>query len=380
MLDVIVAGAGPAGSMAALVLARAGARVLIVDRESFPRDKLCGDTVNPGAIEFLHAMGLVGGPLDEGQPLRGMILSGTRAVVSATYGGTHVGRSVRRYDFDMWMLERAIEAGARFESALVARQPLFQHAAVRGLVLSPRGKPDRTNRVPASTVIAADGSRSALARSLGLLAVPQRPRRWAFGAYATGISGVTDLGEMHVRRTLYVGIAPMGGGVANVCVVTGARPEGRGPREVMARAIDADPALAARFANAMFLGPPRVLGPLASEASSVGVEGLLLAGDAAGFIDPMTGDGLHLAIRGGVLAAQETLRALETSDFVAAPLRLAEARRAALGSKLRFNRVIRAVTGSPATIDLLSVGAAIIPGIMRPVIRYAGDVSNGGPS
>lgn len=378
MLDVLVVGAGPAGSLAALVLARAGARVLVVDRETFPREKLCGDTLNPGAVSLLHALGLTGGPLDSGVPLRGMTLSGPRAVVSAEYGDGRVGRSVRRIDLDQWLLEHAVAAGARFESGLVARHALLRDGrSVHGLALMSRGTAERVSRVPASMVIAADGTRSALARSLGLLRTPASPRRWAFGAYVTGITGVApDRGEMHVRRGAYFGIAPMPGGAANVCVVTGPRPEGRDPADIMRRVINADRAIAMRFASATFLGKPRVLGPLAAEATACGVEGLLLAGDAAGFVDPMTGDGLHLAMRGGILAADAALRALETSDMKTAPLRLAEARERALGLKLRFNRLVRAATNSPATVDLLSVGAAMAPGLMRPVIRYAGDVGS----
>src|SRR5438093_1285007 len=81
LLDVLIAGAGPAGSMAALVLARHGARVLIVDREIFPRDKLCGDTLNPGALALLASLGLSGGPLVTARPLAGMLLSGPRVSV-----------------------------------------------------------------------------------------------------------------------------------------------------------------------------------------------------------------------------------------------------------------------------------------------------------
>jgi flavin-dependent dehydrogenase len=116
------------------------------------------------------------------------------------------------------------------------------------------------------------------------------------------------------------------------------------------------------------------LGPLATDAPEVGVEGLLLAGDAAGFVDPITGDGLHLAMQGGMLAAEEVLRTLETGDFSGAPRRLAEARRTALAPKLRFNRIIRHVTSSPMAIELTGVGAILAPGIMRRVVRYAGDV------
>ncbi len=342
MLDVIVAGAGPAGSIAALTLAREGARVLIIDRETFPREKLCGDTVNPGALDLLASLGLTGGPLASGRPLAGMLLSGPRVSVRTLYGPGIVGRAVTRRDLDVWLLEQAIRAGARFEAGVVARAPLVAEAGgrrtVRGLALARRGHQERISRMPANLVIAADGSRSALARGLGLLGTPNRPRRWAFGAYATGIEGTSEVGEMHVRRNAYLGIAPLTDALANVCVVTGSRPEGRGPLDVMRRVIDQDAGLAARFRNAAFIGRPRVLGPLAAETAAPGVEGLLLAGDAAGFIDPMTGDGLHLAIRGALLAAGEGLRALETADFRGSVTRLAEARQQALGTKLRFNR------------------------------------------
>jgi flavin-dependent dehydrogenase len=380
MIDVLVAGAGPAGAVAALVLARAGARVLIVDRETFPRDKLCGDTVNPGALDLLRSHDLGGGPLDSARRLDGMVLSGPRAQVVATYGPGVSSRAVRRRELDLWLLERAIQAGARFESALVVRAPLLAEESgppiVRGLTLAPRGRPQAVSRFPARLVIAADGGRSTLARGLGLLRAPSSPRRWAFGTYAAGVADVGDFGEMHVRGRWYVGIAPLDERTANVCVVTAARPAGRTPLDVMKTTIACIPELAERFQRAAFTKTPRVLGPLAADSSGAGVEGLLLAGDAAGFVDPLTGDGLHLAIRGAILAAEEALRTLETSDFCGAPRRLAQARRETLGSKLRFNRAARLVSGSSSAIRVASGIATIAPAVIRRVVRYAGDVGS----
>ncbi|HEY6359196.1 MAG TPA: FAD-dependent monooxygenase, partial [Vicinamibacterales bacterium] len=239
MLDVLIAGAGPAGSVAGWVLARAGARVLIVDRETFPRPKLCGDTLNPGAIALLASLGLGDGPWHQGPTLTGMIVSGPRTSVRTSYPAGVVGRSIVRADLDAWLLARAVGAGARFESGWMVRHPLLSTGApgrpgVRGVAMTRRGQ-SVPLRLPASLTIAADGSRSTLARALGLSRHPRSPRRWAFGTYASGVSDVTDVGEMHVRQGKYIGIAPIADNLANVCVVTGPRPVGPTPAEVVLR-------------------------------------------------------------------------------------------------------------------------------------------------
>src|SRR6185436_1291398 len=334
MLDVLIAGAGPAGSLAGTILARAGLRVLIVDRETFPRDKLCGYTLNPGAVRRLESLNLLGGPLTTARPLAGMLLSGPHAQVAARYPAGQVGLAITRRDFDQWLLDEAIRAGVRFQPGLVARQPLVDVVAgkplVKGLELEERDASRRKLRLPASITIAADGRRSALARALGLSSHPKRPRRWAFGVYATGVQGTTDLGEMHVRHGHYLGIAPLAGDLVNVCLVTGPRPEGRAPIEIIKRAIAASSEIQERFADARFVTQPTVLGPLAVDVTAAGVDGLLLAGDAAGFVDPMTGDGLHLAIRGAELAASEIMHVLTVGDLTGAPERLWRARARAM--------------------------------------------------
>jgi len=379
MLDVLIAGAGPAGSIAALVLARAGARVLVVDREPFPRDKLCGDTLNPGAIRLLASLGLTGGPLATARPLAGMVLTGSRASVEARYGGDMVGLALTRRDLDAWLLDQAIRAGARFEAGLIARRPLVDDTSgrplVRGLALARRGAADGLTRMPATMTVAADGRQSAVGRAAGLVSHPTRPRRWAFGVYATGIEGTTDVGEMHIRSRYYLGIAPLSDTLCNVCVVTGPRPQGRSPIEIIRRAIAAEPTLRLRFERAEFVSEVRVLGPLAVNARAPGVEGLLLVGDAAGFVDPMTGDGLSLAMRGAELAASEVLATLENGDFAGAVTRLEAARQAVLGPKLRFNRIVRRLVDSPIGLEVAGWGATIAPGLVERAVVYAGDAA-----
>ena len=197
-------------------------------------------------------------------------------------------------------------------------------------------------------MIAADGRRSTLAFALGLARHPRRPRRWAIGAYFEGVTGLSDVGEMHVRRGHYIGVAPVPGGLTNACLVvpeTRARPLGRRQRKRSTARCASDPYLGPRFRGARRATAVTMLGPLAVDVEGAGVEGLLLAGDAAGFIDPMTGDGLRLALRGGELAAAAALESLE--GRVDAHLRLAQRRRNELGGKLRVNRLLRSLVARP---------------------------------
>jgi menaquinone-9 beta-reductase len=116
-----------------------------------------------------------------------------------------------------------------------------------------------------------------------------------------------------------------------------------------------------------------MLGPLAVEVRSAGVDGLLLAGDAAGFIDPMTGDGLRLAMRGGELAAAGALETLEGRGD--AHVRLAQRRRDELSGKLRVNRLLRSLVAEPIGVSSAAAAARAWPGLLTRLIGYAGDIT-----
>ena len=373
MIDVLIAGAGPAGSIAATVLARAGARVLVLDRARLPRPKLCGDTLNPGALTVLQRLGL-GCAAAASIPLAGMIVTGEDGVrVEGRYDAVS-GRGISRSELDSALMMAAAGAGARIEQGVLVREPIVDSSArdpvVTGLTVA--GRSGKRIQIRARLVIAADGRYSRVARALGLSHAAPWPRRWAIGAYFENVQGMTDFGEMHVRRTHYMGVAPLANGLTNACVVT-PDPGGQLPAKLLTTRLKSDPQLADRFADARMVSTPICLGPLAVDACAAGLPGLLLAGDAAGFVDPITGDGLRFAIRGAELAAREALEALE-QGFGRAHVRLLEARRREFSAKWRFNRTMRWIVTYPRAIRAAGYGATVLPQLLQHAIRYAGDV------
>jgi menaquinone-9 beta-reductase len=375
--DVLVVGAGPAGSTAALVLARAGARVRIVDRARFPRAKLCGDTLNPGALAALDRLGVSSGVRARALPVTGMIVTGPGgARVIGEYGGGARGAAIARNDLDVLLLDEAVRAGAQFETGVVVRAPLLAADGSRLVGVRVAGGGDQCD-LRARVVIAADGRHSRLAFNLGLARYPARPRRWAFGAYYDGVDGVSTLGEMHIRADGYIGVAGVPGGLTNVCVVRELGSAFRAQRietdSLVHLALARDPWLRGRFARARRVTPVSVLGPLAVDSIGSGLPGLLLAGDAAGFIDPMTGDGLRFAIRGGELAAAAALRELESGwpghDELAA------ARRREFAGKWRINRALRALVASPRALSVATAIGSRWQAPVRRLVAVAGDVN-----
>ena len=191
MDDVLIVGAGPAGAVAAIVLARAGARVRLLDRAVFPRDKLCGDTVNPGALGELRRLGLSEPVEAIGVRIEGMRVTGSRGVtVDGRYPNGLHGRAILRRDMDWALLRQAIAAGAAFESAVAVRAPIVVETGaatqVTGVTV---GAKTHAHEFRARVVIAADGRRSTLAFALGLARHPAKPRRWAIGAYYESTRG-----------------------------------------------------------------------------------------------------------------------------------------------------------------------------------------------
>jgi flavin-dependent dehydrogenase len=206
-------------------------------------------------------------------------------------------------------------------------------------------------------VVGADGLRSVVARRVGLARKIFWPTRLALVAHYRGVRGVTDYGEMHVERDGFVGIADVGNGVTTVAAVF--------PRQ-RARDISADrsifldrwlaskPHLAVRFQGAARERPASAVGPFASHARRAWHPkgGALLVGDAADFFDPFTGEGIYSALRGGELAADAVVGALDTSAAGFSALRAYDAkRRAEFGGKWWVERLIGVGVASPLIVN-----------------------------
>jgi flavin-dependent dehydrogenase len=277
---------------------------------------------------------------------------------------------------DQLLLNAAGDAGACIDTGVGVREPIIDGDRIVGVRLARRGG----EVVRAPVVIAADGRGSRLAARVKLASYATAPRRWAFGAYFSRVSRMTAHGEMHIRRGVYIGVAPLPGGLTNVSVVVG----GPGPAEagqyrnadqqaIVQRALNADAVLRDRFAAATQVSPVMVLGPLAVNARAAGCPGLLLAGDAAGFVDPMTGDGLRFALRGGELAAHAALDELASGRPAYASLETQRQRE--FSTKWRFNRALRAMVGSPGAVGLASLLSNWWSGPVEYLIQLAGDVA-----
>ena len=219
---------------------------------------MCGDSFNPGAIALLKRLTLSGWIQAAGHRIEGWLVTGPHGVrVEGRYPKHLYGLAVTRRDLDDWLVREAIRAGVTFEDGVVATQAIIEWPKngtggprVGGiLVQSKSGSP---LPLTARITIAADGRRSTLAFGLGLSAHPARPRRWAIGGHFEHVTGQTALGEMHIGRRDYFGVASLPRGLTNVCLVTPTEDFAgvHDPASVLRGVIDRDEELRERFAHA----------------------------------------------------------------------------------------------------------------------------------
>lgn len=387
--DIIVVGAGPAGSATAALAARAGARVLLLDRARFPRNKACAEYMSPGVLQALCRMGLSDGVLER-RPLQvpGMEIvapSGFRYRLRYEQAGRSLNAiTLPRLQLDHALVESAVRSSARLEEGVTVREALLDDGVVRGVVASRDG---RRVRICGSMVVVADGSRSMLRRGLGLDAPVRWPNRMGLVAHFDGASGLQGgFGQMHVADGGYCGLAPLPGGGTNVGLVIHFR---RGRKsaipasQIMDDWIARHPLLSRALSGCRRASPVRGMAPVGARARAVAGRGFLVTGDAAGFFDPFTGEGIHRALMGGEIAAGTALKALGDGFGASEIGAYARRRRAAFRKKevvtclvqtfVTFPRLLEyalpRLDARPSSADLLSavLGDIADPGrFLRP--------------
>jgi geranylgeranyl reductase family protein len=367
--EVVVVGGGPAGATAALTLRQAGHDVLLLDEARFPRDKICGEALSPGAWRVIESVGAAPAVSALGPwALSGMRLTapdGT-SFCGRYDGGRTLGFSVERRTLDATLLDRAREAGVEVREGTPVSGPLVANGAVLGVQVGDA-------RIRARIVIAADGRRSAVARRLGLLREAAWPRRFAVRGHWQGVAGLGAFGEMHVGGGGYCGVAPLGPALANVAFVldqSAMRAAGSDLPGFYRATLRRWPQLWERLESATLREPPRAIGPLALEASRVWAPGVLLVGDAAGFFDPFTGEGIGIALRTAMLAADVAHDALARGT----PLGVYAARHRALArEKFRFNRWLQWIVRRPAVANVAARALSTRPALADRLVGLAGD-------
>ena len=381
--DAVVVGAGPGGSAVAILLAEHGHSVLVLDKAAFPRPKICGEYLSPEAARVLDRLGVLKAVDEAGAvPLSGMrITAPDGSVLEGSYpregryrGYRDHALALRRLALDQLLLERVkalpvdVRERHRVEDLLVEGDRVV---GVRGTAAD--GQPFE---IRSALVVGADGRQSVVARRLGLVE-PHPLRRLALVVYAQGISGIQGKGEIYVDPPDYAILNPVESGVVNLSLVVplqhAAPFAGRLDTFFFARLKQLDH-LHPRLVEMRALGPVAALGPLAYRVGTPRHDGVLLVGDASGFYDPFTGEGIYRALRSAELAAEVAHRALGRGDCAAgALLPFERARRAAFRDKERVTRLLQLVIGRRRLANFVAHRLARRPDLLALLMGVIGD-------
>jgi flavin-dependent dehydrogenase len=308
--DAIVVGAGPAGAMAALVSARLGLQTLLIDRSAFPRDKVCGGCLNVAALSELSAVGLEDLPFR----LRGVHLRQFHLAAMGPEARIELpaGFAIFRHEFDSALVREAIAAGAKFMPATYAADAGLGPES-RQINLRHKGQ---HVLIEARWIVAADGLGGGYSESLPEVRVHQ------WGEPYIGLSTESIIGPGYESSTIhmachangYVGLVKHEGEGLHVAAAMSGRwlKACHSPGAAVAKILEANNwTVPDGLASARFHGSPR----LRSTRRPVNVERVFLVGDAAGYIEPFTGEGMAWALRGGREAAQYLPDAIAQTDF-----------------------------------------------------------------
>ena len=357
--DVAIIGAGPSGSSAAIALARRGYAVALVDKERFPREKLCGDFVNPTNWPILDTLGVEQEILSRERQritaFRITTFAGAEAEVPlpCKSGQAVFGLGLRRAIFDHILLRKAEEENATVLPGSTIRELkrdsqgwLFQVDRLDGL-----------EELRAKVLIGADGRNSWVAHRLGLSgAAATQGRSVGFQLRIRVPSGVDGRVEIHLFPGGYAGLIGLGGDAVNLCLAVDKRvlPHHRPVEFLLESCLPQNPHLKEILRRSAREGEVRSTYPVYFPPRRSFDKGVLLVGDAARVNEPVTGEGIYFALKSGQLAAETVDRALCRGDVSAAQLGAYEQEcRRAFRMRRGLNTLIRFLIYRPALLEPL---------------------------
>jgi len=370
--EAVVVGAGPAGSATAVALARSGHEVLLLDAAQFPRRKACAEYISPGGaaiLERLGAFGVLGA--NAGRWLDGMLIrapSGASRLVDYRDrdGQPRQGLSIARTCLDSALVELAVENGVRVRQGCRVAGLSYEGGRVTGVHLA------NGDTVSAQLVIGADGWHSVIARAAG---PPRRvlwPRRLGLVAHMSGVAWPERSGQMWVGQHGYVGVAPLDNdGTLTVGLVRRMPAHGRAS-DLFDTELAQYPVLAARLGAGQRTESIMGIGPLARRVRACAGQGWLLVGDAAGFFDPFTGEGIFRALRGAEIAATYANAVLTSGGDD--PACYAHERRRAFAAKERLTRLIQVFVQVPSLLELALRRLQERPAVAQQLGNVLGDL------
>ena len=321
--DVIVVGAGPGGSAAAYYFASAGYDVILVDKQKFPRDKVCGDFVSPVAQNELSKLGITNLPEFKSSNAisrASVYLDGNKLIsrtVPKVQGLHRYGRVVPRIILDKLLLDAACKEGAIFLEGLKAVSMQTKKKSIELTVESPSGK----RILKARLLIGADGSNSTIAKLVRGHPPSSKDRIIAIRGYFENVEGPSNQADLHFNKESFPGycwLFPTGKNQANVGVgmVLDTIPTGNRLKELLNHLIKNNPELHKRLNHAKLIG--KIGGwPLTTYNPNQPLvdNRVMLVGDAAGLVNPLNGEGIQYALLSGRWAAEVAISCLSSNDF-----------------------------------------------------------------
>ncbi len=381
--DVVILGGGPAGSHLAIRLAQRGRRVALVEARRFPRPKPCGEFMSPECLDLLEDLGLKNRVLDAGAcRIRKMQLYGYGRRAKGSFlgrdlqmGGGIFGLGLRREILDEISLRAAAdeEGVTLFEGRRGSHILRDSKGYVEGVCLNPRN--GFAEEIHGEFTIGADGLRSLLAREMKVFRKAGSPEKLAFVYRFSGLPP-QDFAEVHFVDGGYLIAAPIDGGkvTLNLIIERNAWKEVKNKEELLRVKLMEAPLLEAKLKRGVQEDKVLSVGPLASETSTQVFDGAALVGDACGFVDPLTGEGMYFAMRGAAILAPVLDRALaEGRRDRGSLLAYVKARRKEFGPRFALARALQVGVRRPwVAKGILSLLAAR-PGLMDLLVTVTGD-------